>query len=191
MTNLKGIDLAVDVNLLSNFINKSNLNYLEIGCFDGVTLTRVALNYTNKKIYGIDPFISDGYTGTPISTRLKKQKENLYHNITNVDNILFFELTTDQFVQVEPNYKKLNIDCIFIDGSHHYDDIMIDIDAALICINNNDHKKGIIIFHDLHIQDVVDAISQFKINCDNKNISCKDISECQNQFKVFEVDFNR
>jgi len=189
MTHFKGMDLGVDINILVDFINKSNLNYLEIGCFDGVTLTKVALNYKNKKIYGIDPFISDGHTGTPINTVLNQQKQNLYHNITNVDNVTFFQLTTDQFTKIEPNYKALNIDCIFVDGSHHYDDIMVDIDTALECIKNNENKKGIIIFHDLQIIDVINAILELKVICHNKNIQCKDISE--RQYGVFEVNFNQ
>ena len=89
----------------------------------------------------------------------------------------------------KPNYTKLNIDCVFVDGSHHYKDIMIDIDVAMKCFSNNENKKGIIIFHDVEIDDVGKAISEFKINCDNKNISYTDISVTH--YGAFEVNFNQ
>ena len=130
MESLKGSSLGTDTNVLSDFIDKSNLNYLEIGCFDGVTLTTIALKYKNKKIYGIDPFISDGHTGTVIDTVLETQKQNLNSNISNADNIIFFESTTDQFLKEKPNYTKLNIDCVFVDGSHWLlQTILKDLDA--------------------------------------------------------------
>jgi hypothetical protein len=47
MKSLKGSSLGTDSDVLSDFIDKSNLNYLEIGCFDGVTLTTIALKYKN------------------------------------------------------------------------------------------------------------------------------------------------
>ena len=189
MESLKGSSLGTDTGVLSDFIDKSNLNYLEIGCFDGVTLTTIALKYKNKKIYGIDPFISDGHTGTVIDTVLETQKQNLNSNISNADNIIFFESTTDQFLKEKPNYTKLNIDCVFVDGSHHYKDIMIDIGVAMECFSNNENKKGIIIFHDVELDDVGKAISEFKINCDNKNISYTDISVTH--YGAFEVNFNQ
>jgi hypothetical protein len=188
---LKGASLSVDVNDLIYFLDKIDSNYLEIGCFNGTNLAKLALHYPNKKIYGIDPFISDGYTGTSIHTALNQQQHNLYWNIINLDNVKFFQLTSEQFRELDVDYKKMNIGCIFVDGSHHYKDIVIDIDISINCIKNNKNNKGIIIFHDINIPDVINAISQFKKDCDElkyDKISYKET--ITRDYNIFEVDFN-
>ena len=57
MKSLKGRALGTDIHVLSDFIDKCNFNYLEIGCFDGVMLTTIALKYKNKKIYHTQIFL--------------------------------------------------------------------------------------------------------------------------------------
>lgn len=64
-----------------------------------------------------------------------------------------------------------------------------DIHVTMECFSNNENKKGIIIFHDTELNDVHKAILEFKINCDNKNISYTDISVTH--YGAFEVNFNQ
>ena len=45
-----------------NFLGDNPGDYLEIGLYYGHFFTRVADQFPNKSIIGIDPFISDGYT---------------------------------------------------------------------------------------------------------------------------------
>lgn len=181
--NLKGISLNVAGVNLNKLISMSEFNYLEIGCFDGFNLATLADSFSERKIFGIDPFISDQHLGMPISTRLSLQKENLYHNISFYKNIFFFETTTEEFQK--NNFDKLkeyNISSIFIDGNHNIDFIKIDVDLSLECIKNNASKSGAIAFDDLHISDVLEGIQYFKNKCNQEKF--KFSQETKHIFKV-------
>jgi hypothetical protein len=149
---------------VGKLINKSKANYLEIGCFDGINICEIASIAPEKLIYGIDPFISDSWLGVQEGIFLSEQKNNLYDNISYFNNIKFYELTSEQFRNSHtPNdFKNLNIDFVYIDGAHIYDFIIKDIHIALECIMNNSVDSGIILFDDLHIPDVVKAMSYFE-----------------------------
>ena len=181
---MHGRSLAVGVDLIDN-LNKTNLNYLEIGCFDGVNLRILAEKFPNKLIYGIDPFISDGHAGSKnIGEKLNPQKDNLINNIKNLNNIIFAEATSLDFYRSNPDYKKMNVSLVFIDGSHHIQDIVIDIRIALKCILNNSLSKGEILFHDLHIEDVLDAMDYLKVILQKYKIKYLEDLNLQGRFLI-------
>jgi hypothetical protein len=184
---LQGRSLNVAGVNLNNLISMSKHNYLEIGCFDGYNLALLAEAFENRKIFGIDPFISDQHLGMPIGTKLLKQKENLYHNISYYKNINFFETTAEDFLK--NNLEKLkdyNISSIFIDGAHIIDFIKIDVDLSIECIKNNNSKSGAIAFDDLHIPDVLQGIEYFKNKCIEKEIKF-----FQETPHLFRIEFNK
>jgi len=174
MSEMFGQSLAVGVDLHS-FVERSSGNYLEIGCFDGYNLASLASKFPDRKIFGIDPFISDGHLGNELSigSSLTDQRHNLYRNIENFENISFFEMTSEDFIKNHSSrLNEMNISSIFVDGAHIYDFVVIDCDLAIQCIMNNEKKLGEVIFHDLHVDDVNRAIEYFKSSCVEKNIEC-------------------
>ena len=141
-------------------LSKSDLNYLEIGVFNGDSIAELAKLNPNKMIYGIDPFIEDGCTMH--TTHVKEnesmpvQRQNTYNNISGLSNIKLFEQKTSEF----DNTQDLNIGWILIDGSHHYEDVCIDIKIAMKQIGN---KKGGIVFDDTNYAPVIQAHNEFLI----------------------------
>jgi tRNA G46 methylase TrmB len=73
-------------------------NYLEIGVFNGDSIANIATIYPSKKIYGIDPFIEDGYTSHVTDVNrgelLSQQKQNTLNNIKDLQNIVLLMCTS-------------------------------------------------------------------------------------------------
>lgn len=178
---MKGVSLAVNYCgvKLNELVSNTELNYLEIGCFDGCNLKTLADSFPNKTIYGIDPFISDGNLGTdkPIGSRLFQQESNLYENIKDSKNINFYKTTSELFYKNPPKtFEDMNISCIFIDGAHILSFIKIDVELAVECILKNKNKKGEILFDDLHIPDVLKGIEYLEQYCWQKYTLDKSLS---------------
>lgn len=166
-----GNSLAIGIDL-KKLLENTKFNYLEIGCYDGWNLGSLGQTFPEKTIFGIDPFISDGHVPGQIGSTLSTQKQNLYKNIENLSNVSFHEVTSEQFFKAPPfTFEEMNISCVFVDGAHIYDVVKIDSDLALKCILSNQTKSGEIVFHDLHIVDVVEAIMYFKRQCKELNVS--------------------
>lgn len=167
---LNGESLATGVNL-TQLVKKTKNNFLEIGCYHGYNLAFLSKLYPNKKIYGTDPFISDGHVEGEPGYKLTKQKENLYSNIKNCENVSFYEMSSEEFLKTQiNNLATMNISAVFIDGAHVLKHILIDIELAFECIKSNSSGTGDIIFHDLHIKDVLEGIEFFKQKCEENNI---------------------
>ena len=49
----------------------------------------------------------------------------------------------------------MNVAAVYIDGSHHCEDVIVDIKLAMKLIGT---KKGFVVFDDLHIPDVKAAV---------------------------------
>ena len=148
-------------NDIKEFLNKTTGNYLEIGVFWGYFLAETAINFPHKKIYGIDPFISDGNLGSeyPLGNSMPGVREVCMTNINGLDNIILFECTTEEFSK-NINYEILNsVTCVLVDGSHIYEDVCVDID--LIAKIKNDDEK-LIVFDDLGLPGVDRAMEYFK-----------------------------
>lgn len=153
-------------NYFNKILKDSDKNYLEIGVFNGDSISNLGKNHPNKKIYGIDPFIEDGnttwYTNTQKGQILLNQKDSTLKNIFSLNNVILFEMTSIEFYnKLTPELiDEMNIGFILIDGSHHYEDVKNDIELSINILKDD----GIILFDDNNITDVKKALDEFKIN---------------------------
>jgi hypothetical protein len=135
----------------------SPYNYLEIGVFNGDSIAALARNNPNKTIYGVDPFLEDGYTthttGVNRHEFMPEQQRNTLNNIEGLSNVTLFEMTSESFAAVltDELVADMNVAWVLIDGSHHYADVQIDVDLALRLIGD---RPGGIVFDDLNLPDV-------------------------------------
>jgi Methyltransferase domain len=145
------------LNIFKERIKEFSGNYLEIGIWEGGSLNTLASLYPDKKFYGIDPFISDGNVfGIEEGKELINQREAVYKNISSFSNIKLFEVTSKEFFnQYGSNLASLDISTVLIDGSHHYEDVVLDLELAFKAIGN---KAGLIFIDDTNIYDVQAAI---------------------------------
>lgn len=146
-------------NSIISHLEKYGGDYLEIGCYCGVLITRLAIKFPDRSMIGIDPFIGDGWTVEPIGSHLSDIEEIFVKNISGNSNIKHFKKTSKEFYNLGDFDSLQNVSCVYIDGSHHYADIVVDID--LLETIKNDRIKTVL-FDDLHIHDVQLAIEYFK-----------------------------
>jgi hypothetical protein len=135
---------------------KMNGNYLEIGTFNGIGAANMALENPDRIIYVVDPFIEDGYTGYKKGSFLATQRTNAMKNLKQYSNVVLFEMTSIYFKQ-NMLLEIENIDMMFIDGSHNYDDIYNDLELASIILN----VDGELYVDDYDIPDVKKACLKF------------------------------
>lgn len=154
-------------------------NYLEIGVYQGESIKELGIAFPDKKIIGVDPFIEDGNTthdsGIDRGNQLLSQREMTVAGIANLDNVKLYEMTSEKFyVNLTPELiEELNVGAVFIDGSHWYEDVVIDYKVALALIGN---KRGIVCFDDLHILDVLRACNEFCNICGDRIIERVDLT---------------
>ena len=55
---------------------------------------------------------------------------------------------------------EFNVSAVFVDGSHHYVDVVNDYKLAMDLLNK---KRGIICFDDLQVPDVAKAVEEFEV----------------------------
>lgn len=132
-------------------------NYLEIGVFDGEIISAVAKKYPDKKCYGIDPFIEDGWTTGSSSAQkgdyIHTQRENAVRNCAGLENVQLYEMKSSEFYEnlTEEEACKLDVSCIFVDGDHGAEAVRNDIRLAIKLLGK---KGGMIICDDWNIPDV-------------------------------------
>ncbi len=109
----------------NNLLNK-DINILEIGSFEGMSILFFDKYLTVKNLYSVD----------------LEKNENFLFNMKYLKNINFFNMTSNDFFK-----KKLdiNFDIIYIDGSHYSVDVFNDL------INSDPllKKDGILLIDDL------------------------------------------
>lgn len=180
---MEGQDLSGRSDLLIDFCKKYQGNYIEIGCFDGQNLCLVAEGIPNSIAFGIDPFLGDvftlpslGYEESKSGKRESISKQNLYNNIKNYKNVIFFEKTTEQFMNSISDLEiiYMNISVCYVDGCHHENFVIYDALASLKFIGN---KKGVIVFDDMHNPEVLSAVSKFISFMQENKIKFQDQSE--------------
>ncbi len=122
-----------------------SIDYLEIGSFEGRSTVFIGELKNTNSIMAVDTFQgSDEYKGmselndTNFDRVFENFKENL--NLINKKNINYLKDTSDNFFKKNKN--KYNL--IYIDGSHHYDNVKKDFENSYECIR----KNGIIIMDD-------------------------------------------
>lgn len=139
-------------------------NYFEIGVFNGSGFSRVAKENPNKHCYAVDPFIEDGHTvlssDKKTGEQLTQQKHNFLENTKDLTNITLFELTSSVYTKqlTDQQCNEMNITMVTIDGDHHYEHVVIDLEIALRLIGN---KEGQIIVDDTDVSDVRRALNEF------------------------------
>ena len=109
----------------NNLLNK-DINILEIGSFEGMSVLFFDKYLKVKNLYSVDLLKND----------------NFIYNIRNLKNINFFNMKSDDFFK-----KKLDIDfdIIYVDGSHYSIDVFNDLINSDLLLK----KGGILIIDDL------------------------------------------
>lgn len=142
----------------------SPYNYLEIGVFNGDSITALATLHPNKMFYGIDPFIEDGHTvnatGKKCGELMDQQRETANKNFNSVTNAFLYEVTSKQFADwlYDKALNWMNIGWVLVDGSHHYEDVKNDLALAVRLIGP---RYGAIIVDDMNIAGVKQAYEEF------------------------------
>ena len=180
------------LNFFKAHLEQLDSNYLEIGVYFGESIKELAETYPNKKIIAIDPFIEDGCTtphsGVQRGGDLISQREMTMNGIKDLKNISFYEMTSKKFKELlTPSLiEELNVGAVYIDGSHWYEDVVIDYNLALELIGN---KKGMICFDDLDSghPDVVRACNEFISICGDRIVKTIDITHSNRVFILKNV----
>lgn len=142
-----GAFCADKINLMNFVKDKMDGNrYLEIGTFDGLTLSLLAESYPDKEFHAIDKFISGCNTD---SGCLKYFIEN----DVDKDNVFLYRGTS---IEAIPCLQGLQFDLVFIDADHSYEWVKTDIENIRSFIR----PGGIISFHDYSMEGVRDAIHE-------------------------------
>ena len=163
--------------LVHSRLGTRSFNYLEIGVFNGDSIGNIARQHPAHTIYGIDPFLEDGSTCTHTQVNTNEhmpvQQANTYKNIQGLTNVVLFETTSKDFADIVSDQMVTDMDIgwVLIDGSHHYEDVIIDINLAIRLIG---HKPGVIIFDDINLPGVNKAYCEF-LNRPIKKSSGRDI----------------
>lgn len=90
-----------------------------------------------------------------------------HRNIQDIGNITHFKKTTEDFLKTPTRKILRNITCVLVDRSHHYEDILIDINLLKKIPNK---KKKLIVFDDLGIPDVSRGVDEFRAEFKDRNI---------------------
>lgn len=141
-------------------------NHLDIGVFDGDGMASLAAAYPDKTIYGIDPFIEDGnttqLTDVERGGEMVKQEERTVSRLEPYKNTFLNIMTSKEFLDLltPETINIMNINSVFVDGSHWYEDVLTDAELAFKLIGNN---KGMITFDDLNNPDVKKAYDEILI----------------------------
>jgi hypothetical protein len=148
------------------YLELTERNYLEIGVFNGDSIGLLAKRYPNKKIFAVDPFIEDGHTvgltGVNKGEDMITQEEKTKNRLSAYQNAFLNVMTSKEFLELitPEQIEIMNINSVFIDGSHWYDDVLIDMQLAVKLIGKN---KGIITFDDLNKDEVMKAYDEICI----------------------------
>jgi hypothetical protein len=171
----------------------STHNYLEIGVFNGDSIAALARNNPNLTIYGVDPFLEDGYTQhtTHVNRHefMPEQQRNTHNNIKGLSNVTLFEKTSEAFAGTitDELVAIMDVAWVLIDGSHHYRDVIIDVDLALRLIGS---RPGGIVFDDLNLDDVDRARRYFVAQAGDRVGPAEDLSS-QHPGHIMAYSINR
>ena len=137
-------NIPVWENIVSQF---NSINYLEIGSFEGRSTVFISELKNIKSVMAVDTFEgSDEYDKNGMVKHNHVSFEVVYENfktnlkLVNKKDINFLKDTSDNFF----TNNKSQFNLIYIDGSHHYDNVKKDFINAYNCTE----KNGIMIFDD-------------------------------------------
>jgi len=117
---------------------KKNINYLEIGSFEGISAYFIYIFFKNKNIHCVDTW--QGSNEHEKDTNFKDVEFKFDNNLKNIENLNKYKSTSDSFF----NNNKKFFDIIYIDGLHKYYQVKKDLKNALKCLEDG----GIIICDD-------------------------------------------
>jgi hypothetical protein len=145
-------------------LHRDSRNYLEIGVFEGDGLKHLAAAAPHKSIFGVDPFVEDGFTahtsGESQNDRMSQIEITANNNIKDSTNAVLFTMTSQEFADMltDEMVEMMDIGHILIDGSHHYEDVRVDYELAMRLLNQ---RPGIIVFDDVNLEGVKQAHDEF------------------------------
>ena len=162
-------------------------NYLEIGIWHGTSVSELAKLFPNKTIYAIDPFIEDGFTSHESSIQqgdqLSDNRNIVLENIKGLTNLHLYEMTSKDFFDslTQDTISQMNVSHVMIDGSHHYDDVILDTQLAMTVIGN---KAGTVAFDDTNLEGVEKAMNEFHSNTLDRIESFEDMHPNTRIYKI-------
>lgn len=161
-------------NWLSVIPKLKPINYLEIGCFEGRTLSFLCQLNNLRSVVLVDN-LKGGFGCSIKNINFNLVKKNLFFNLNllNIKKEVFLN-NSDTFFK--RNKKKYNL--IYIDGSHHYKDVIKDISYAYFVLE----RGGILICDD------------FCKDYKNKKISATKaildyLKKNNKKFKILEINY--
>ena len=142
---IKGLLCRGQEKWLYNAALQSPGDILEIGSFHGRSTCCLAYGCSgsNKKVYAIDPF--DGRSWPKEDPRRLGYYNEFIQNVENCrlsDYVVPMVGTSEDFAA---GWNK-SISLLFIDGSHHYKDVLFDFSAYFPHVI----EGGVVAFHDVH-----------------------------------------
>ena len=141
------------INYISKFSNTNDMTMIEIGSYAGESTELFSKHF--KKVISIDPFI-DNYDPNDITCQfmdLNRVYDVFSQRISVLDNVVHIRETSDDAIKLLND----NVDFVYIDGLHTYDQIKKDITNYLPLI-----KKGFIAGHDYHPvwKGIIDGVNE-------------------------------
>jgi hypothetical protein len=126
-------DFEINFLFWENITNKiSKIKYLEIGSFEGRSAVFIKELGNLESLMAIDTFEgSDEHKNIDFKKVYENFKYNL--NLGGVKNINFLKTSSDDFFYNNKNYYNL----IYIDGSHHYEQVKKDFINSFNFLENN------------------------------------------------------
>ena len=134
---------STNMEIWKKFVNKiNNINYLEIGSFEGRSTAFISESKNINSITAVDTW--EGSIEQNKSVLFKKVFKNFKNNIRtmNKKKINYFKTTSDLFFK--NNIKTFNL--IYIDGYHEYSQVKKDFINSFNCLE----KNGYIILDDFN-----------------------------------------
>jgi hypothetical protein len=150
--------------LFTMTLQRDTCNYFEIGVFEGDGLAHLARKAPHKSIFGVDPFVEDGYTshtsGDERDRSMNQIEITANNNIKGLENVVLFKMTGQEFADMltDDMIEMMDIGHVLIDGSHHYEDVQVDYELAIRLLGG---KPGIIVFDDANLEGVKKAHDEF------------------------------
>ena len=128
----------IDIFDNNNFLNKE-AEIIEIGSYEGCSAVFFLTYFRNSKITCIETFKgSDEH----LKINFNMVKKNFLNNTKKFkDRLILYEGTSESYFN---SINKKKYDLIYVDGSHHYNDVLKDANNSFKVLN----KNGILIFDD-------------------------------------------
>ena len=129
-----------------NFYNKKEITCLEVGSWEGLSAFFLLNEFKNLKITCVDTWegADEHKDGAFTTLKILANVENVFdHNLLRFkDRLLKFKGKSSLFY--EKNFQKDYYDLIYVDGSHHAKDVLIDAENCYEMLKSN----GLLIFDD-------------------------------------------